>query len=79
MAERGLAIRNQKMKALRKDYLDYSGFLCPDCGEPCLPTKPVFNNDEMEPVSMTLHCDKCGDNEMRREKNRWFVVRDEAP
>ena len=79
MAERGLAIRNQKMKALRKDYLDYSGFLCPDCGEPCLPTKPVFNNEEMEPVSMVLHCDKCGDNEMRREKNRWFVVKDDAP
>lgn len=79
MAERGLAIRNQKLKALRKEYLDYSGFLCPDCGEPCLPTKPVFSNDEMEPVSMTLHCDKCGDNDMRRESTRWFVVKDDAP
>jgi len=79
MAERGLAIRNQKLKAMRKDYLDYTGFLCPDCGEPCLPTKPVFTGDEVEPVGMTLHCDTCGDNEMRREDIRWYVCKDDAP
>ena len=79
MAERGLAIRNQKLKFMRKDYLDYSGFLCPDCGEPCLPTKPVFVGEDMEPASLTLLCDKCGDNEMYRKATRWFVSKDDAP
>lgn len=79
MAERGLAIRNQKLKALRKDYLDYSGFLCPDCGDPCLPVNPVFSNEEVEPVRLTLRCDRCGDNDMRRESTRWFVCKDDAP
>ena len=79
MAERGLAIKNQKLKALRKDYLDYSGFLCPDCGEPCLPTKPVFNSEDMEPTNITLHCDKCGDIDIYRRSTRWFVSKDDAP
>lgn len=70
---------SDELKQYRKIYLSNTNHYCPECGSSCSVKEADYGGSEIEPVSVTIECAKCGEFTVERTGHAWTFGPDRIP